>query len=93
MTGLSKGEIDNRMLTQNVDQKHLFSDLIKLKLIRRVDGIRYEFEITSGGIVIIKKTARSIINMHRRQLAHLSHGELAELTDFSTKPGGRSINK
>ena len=80
----NRDEILSRLVVTDPDPGRLFAGLIKSKLVKWDKG-RDDFAITIEGREVLNKLDEPLVNLHRRQLAHFSPGEMAELNRLLVK--------
>ena len=80
---VSKDEILTRMVAPNADTPQVFQRLLKSRLIQ-FDRTQH-CSITERGRDVLSQIDEPLLDIHRRQLAHLSPGELAELNRLLVK--------
>lgn len=81
---ISKSEVLSRMVIPSSNPIKLFDGLIKLKMIR-VTKPSDQCLITDHGLHVLSQIDEPLLDIHRRQLAHFSAGELAELNRLLVK--------
>ena len=81
---IPKTEILARLVVPNSDPQRLFAKLVKA---RHVQWVRKSdvYSITDQGREILQEIDEPLVDMHRRQLAHFSSGEMAELNRLLVK--------
>lgn len=80
----SKNDLSKQLLVPENDVQSLVDQLVAAKLVSRSDKDGM-LSITKSGKQLLSKMDDPIIATHRRQLSHLSEGELAELNQLLVK--------
>ena len=83
-TAVTKDEVLSRLVVPHSDPQTLFSGLIKAKLIKLETG-QESVSITERGREALNELDEPLVNIHRRQLAHFSSGEMSELNRLLVK--------
>jgi AraC-like DNA-binding protein/DNA-binding MarR family transcriptional regulator len=82
-TALPTAEVSSRLIVPNSDNGELFSSLASSGFIRIDSGEL--LTLTAAGRELIATLDLPLLDLHRRQLAHFSSGELAELDRLLVK--------
>jgi len=89
LSGLCRGEIRDRLLTQVPDVTRLLDRMEAAGLIERQrsgDDRRFvNTRITAAGLALLERLDPEVAAMHRRQLGHMSEDELRALTGLLSK--------
>lgn len=84
--GLCRNELVDRMLTPVPDATRLLDRLIGAGYVikhRDAEDKRYvTARITSEGLALLAELDGHVVDMHRKQLGHLTHDELRRLADL-----------
>lgn len=81
---IAQNDVVEQMVIPTANVGSLFSGLIKSKLIQ-LNKSTQQYSITNQGLDLLRQIDEPLLDIHRRQLSHLSHGELAELNRLLVK--------
>lgn len=81
---LVQEEIQSRLIVPTSDFARLMAGLVKAKLVKRHRAAD-ACSITGRGLQVLQELDEPIVAMHRRQFAHFSAGEVAELNRLLVK--------
>jgi DNA-binding MarR family transcriptional regulator len=86
--GLCRNEVRDRMLTRMPDMTRLLDRMEAAGLVRRErsdeDRRQVSTHITAAGRKVLEEVARSMDELHKQQLGHLSRNQLASVVELMT---------